>query len=78
MFQIKLLLKMKCFVWDNENGWSYKRATTEKYADHGQEKWVTQLLVDKLHFPDIKKSQADNEEKNGKSEDEEEEEVLPF
>lgn len=54
------------------------KLTTEKYADHGQEKWVTQLLVDKLHFPDIKKSQADNEEKNGNSEDEEEEEVLPF
>ena len=49
------------------------KLTTEKYEDHGQEKWVTQLIVDKLHFSGIKKSQADNEEK-----DEEEEEVLPF
>ena len=48
------------------------KLTTEKYEDHGQEKWVTQLLVDKLHFPGIKKTQADNEEKD------EDEEVLPF
>ena len=38
------------------------KLTTEKYEDHGQEKWVTQLLVDKLHFPGSKKTQADNEE----------------
>ena len=49
------------------------KLTTEKYEDHGQEKWVTQLLVDKLHFPGIKKTQADNEEK-----DEEDAEQLPF
>jgi single-strand DNA-binding protein len=49
------------------------KLTTEKYEDHGQEKWVTQLLVDKLHFPGIKKAQANNEEK-----DDEDEEVLPF
>lgn len=54
------------------------KLTTEKYADHEQEKWVTQLLVDKLHFPGIKKAQADNEEKDANSEDEEDEEVLPF
>lgn len=54
------------------------KLTTEKYEDHGQEKWVTQLLVDKLHFPGIKKAQADNEEKDANSEDEEDEEVLPF
>ena len=39
------------------------KLTTEKYEDHGQEKWVTQLLVDKLHFKRKKKSQSDNEEK---------------
>ena len=54
------------------------KLTTEKYDDHGQEKWVTQLLVDKLHFPGIKKAQADNEEKDANSEDDEDEEVLPF
>lgn len=54
------------------------KLTTEKYDDQGQEKWVTQLLVDKLHFPGIKKAQADNEEKDANSEDEEDEEVLPF
>ena len=48
------------------------KLTTEKYEDHGQEKWVTQLLVDKLHFPGIKKTQANNEE------DEEDAEQLPF
>ena len=53
------------------------KLTTEKYEDHGQEKWVTQLLVDKLHFPGIKKTQADNEEKD-EEKGEEDEEVLPF
>lgn len=53
------------------------KLTTEKYEDHGQEKWVTQLLVDKLHFPGSKKSQSDNEEK-GEEKDDENEEVLPF
>lgn len=53
------------------------KLTTEKYEDHGQEKWVTQLLVDKLHFPGIKKTQSDNEEKD-EEKDEEDEEVLPF
>lgn len=53
------------------------KLTTEKYEDHGQEKWVTQLLVDKLHFPGIKKTQADNEEKDEEKGDENEE-VLPF
>lgn len=53
------------------------KLTTEKYEDHGQEKWVTQLLVDKLHFPGSKKTQADNEEKD-EEKGEEDEEVLPF
>lgn len=53
------------------------KLTTEKYEDHGQEKWVTQLLVDKLHFPGSKKSQSDNEEKS-EEKDDENEEVLPF
>ena len=53
------------------------KLTTEKYEDHSQEKWVTQLLVDKLHFPGSKKTQADNEEK-GEEKDDENEEVLPF
>lgn len=47
------------------------KLTTEKYEDHGQEKWVTQLLVDKLHFPGNKKTQSDEE-------NDEDEEVLPF
>ena len=49
------------------------KLTTEKYDDHEQEKWVNQLLVDKLHFPGIKKTQANNEEK-----DEEDEEYFLF
>ena len=53
------------------------KLTTEKYDDHGQEKWVTQLLVDKLNFPGSKKLQSDNEEK-GEEKDDENEEVLPF
>lgn len=47
------------------------KLTTEKYDDHGEEKWVTQFLVDKLHFPGNKKIQSDEE-------NDEDEEVLPF
>lgn len=46
---------------------------TEKYEDHGEEKWITELVVDRLHFPGAKKAQANDEEK-----EDEEEEVEPF